>query len=74
MTLTIQLPPDVEAKFITEAREMGISLEQRVLDKLKEMVPQDNLRLEPSHPLNLPAMKGTVIGSLHRRDIYNEPR
>ncbi len=72
MTLTIQLPPDVEAKFITEAKARGISLEQSVVDTLREVVSRVSLRPEPGHPLNLPAMKGTVIGSMHRRDIYNE--
>lgn len=76
MTLQIELPPDVEARYAAEAREKGTSLERHIRDRLIENAPtveqQNGLETKPGTPLNLPRMKGTVIGSLHRRDIYGD--
>jgi hypothetical protein len=78
MTLNIELPPDIEAKYAAEAQSKGVPLERHVRDRLIETAPfsdfQNHAENQPAHPLKLPAMKGTVIGSLHRRDIYDDPR
>lgn len=78
MTFNIELPPDVEAKYAAEAQAKGVPLERHVRDRLIESAPlaglQDHAENRPGRPLELPAMKGTVIGSLHRRDIYDDPR
>jgi hypothetical protein len=73
VTLTIKLPPDVEARYAAEARAKGVPLERHLRDRLIESAPSvepQSLETKPARPLNLPTMKGTVIGSLHRRDIY----
>ncbi len=73
MALTIKLPPEVEARYAAEARARGIPLERFVTDRLIQDAPSGDLPssgLGPARRLNLPELKGTVIGSLHRRDIY----
>jgi hypothetical protein len=75
MTLQIELPPDVEERYAAEASAKGVSLERHVRERLIENAPSAGAYgVQPirPRPLNLPAMKGTVIGSLHRRDIYDE--
>ena len=75
MTLDIELPPEVEARFAAEAWAKGVTIERHVRDGLIERAPVDSEKHEdtqPARPLILPTMKGTVIGSLHRRDIYDE--
>ena len=78
MTLNIELPPDIEAKYAAEAHAKGVPLERHVRDRLIEIAPiadfQNHVENQRARPLKLPAMKGTVIGSLHRRDIYDDFR
>ena len=78
MTLNIELPPDVEARYAAEAHAKGVTLERHVRDRLIQSAPsldlQNRAESQPARPLKLPTMKGTVIGSLHRRDIYDDPR
>jgi hypothetical protein len=73
MTLLIELPPDVEARYAAEARAKGVPLERYIRDRLINSAPdaQTTSSNEPARHLMLPTMKGTVIGSLHRRDIYD---
>ena len=77
MTLQIELPPEVEARYIAEARSKGVPLEHYLRDRLIESAPvaiPHNETPQPVRPLNLPTMRGNVIGSLHRRDICDERR
>jgi len=76
MTLTIQLPPEIEARYAAEAQAKGVPLEKHVRDRLIESAPVDlpDQTAQPARPLKLPAMRGTVISSLHRRDIYDDHR
>lgn len=74
VTLDIKLPADVEAKYAAEARARGVPLERHLQDCLIEnappQTPQHSIETKPGRVRDLPAMRGTVIGSLHRRDIY----
>lgn len=76
MTLQIELPPDVEARYAAEALAKGVPLERHVTERLIANAPsaesQSSATLKPARPLNLPTMKGAVKGSLHRRDIYDD--
>lgn len=76
VTLNIELPADVEAKYAAEARAKGVPLERHLRDRLIENAPSEKppqvIGTKPSQLRDLPAMKGTVIGSLHRRDIYSD--
>jgi hypothetical protein len=72
--INIELPPDVEARYAAQAREKGVTVERHLRDRLIESAPSaepQRFETKPSRPLNLPTMKGFVIGSLRRRDIYD---
>lgn len=70
MALLIELPPDIEAKYAAEARAKGVPLAQHVAAELIEKAAAADSAPMPARPLHLPTMRGTVIGSLRRRDIY----
>jgi hypothetical protein len=74
VTLNIELPPEVEARYAAEARAKGVPLERHVRDRLIATAPVESQRSQTklARPLDLPTMKGSVIGSLHRRDIYDD--
>jgi hypothetical protein len=78
MTLNIDLPADVEARYAAEAQAKGVPLERHLRDWLIASAPPTGFESlaenRQAGSLNLPAMKGTVIGSLHRRDIYDDHR
>ena len=74
MTLQIELPPDVEACYMAEAMAKGVSLERVITEHLIESTRGAGPAVQPARPLNLPLMKGNVIGSLSRRDIYDDHR
>ena len=73
MRVTLDLNPDIEQGLLTQARERGIS----VSDYLQEIVSQQVRNAAPaaaskSKALKLPALPLGAIGSLHRRDIYDD--
>lgn len=76
MTFHIELPPDIEACYIAEARAKGVPVERHIAERLiqgartTEHLPAAN----PAKPLDFPLLRGDVIGSLSRRDIYDEHR
>ena len=73
MTLQIDLPPDVEARYAAEAKLKGISLKSHVTERLIESALATPAEIaEAARPLSLPLLKGSVVGSLSRRDIYDE--
>lgn len=76
MTLEIQLPPDVEALYAAEASAKGVPLERHIVERLVASAPipaERNGMPEPRpQRLNLPQLRGTVIGSLRREDIYDD--
>jgi hypothetical protein len=76
VTLQIELPPDIEARYAMEARAKGIPLERYISDRLIETARATGSSnaggQAREHSLNLPLLKGTIIGSLSRRDIYDD--
>jgi hypothetical protein len=66
MTVDIDLPPEVEAWYAAQAKERGVSLESLLRDRL---IQQASAAVQPQ-VMDLPSKKGSVIGSLRRRDIY----
>jgi hypothetical protein len=48
MTLTIQLPPDIEADLVARARAQGLDLSRYVEHVLREQVPRSGSVLSPS--------------------------
>jgi hypothetical protein len=75
MTFEIELPPDVEAFYAAEAIARGVPLHQFIVERLIASAPitdgNGTGKGEPRH-LNLPQLQGTIIGSLRRRDIYDD--
>lgn len=76
MTLQIHLPPDVEALCTAEANEKGLPLEHFLTERLIERVHtakgQSIAADSREWILDLPQLKGQIIGSLSRRDIYGD--
>ncbi len=77
MTLQIDLPSEIAQEYAIEASVKGVSLERHIADRLVEYAPAasvqgDDDQNRRAHPLELPAMKGAIVGSLHRRDIYDQ--
>lgn len=76
MKIEIELPPDVEAVYAAEASAKAVSLERHIIDHL---ISAARAKIEPSgaakgqvRPLRVPQLRGTIIGSLRRRDIYGD--
>ena len=67
--MSIQISPEIEASLVHEARKQGISI-----DALLELLVSE--RQMAVHSVNpgpeLLAWDLGVIGSLHRRDIYDD--
>jgi hypothetical protein len=75
MNLTLTLTPDEGAKLRAAARVQGTTPEglvRKALAPIFSTAAEEQSRKAGSRRLNLPQMKGAVIGSLSRRDIYNE--
>lgn len=76
VTIEIQLPPDVEAFYAAEASAKGVPLDRHIAEKL---IATACARTEPNgapktgaRRLKLPQLRGTIIGSLRRDDIYDD--
>jgi hypothetical protein len=75
MTFEIELPPDVEAFYTAEASARGLPLHQYIVERLIATASStDGNGTAKGKPrrLNLPELRGSIIGSLRRRDIYDD--
>ena len=81
MSLTVELPPDVEARFRTEAEARGVSLPVFVADWLAHHAPAETQRvLEPAGAErlldelahSLPDMPALSDEALRRENLYAE--
>ena len=75
MTITLDLHPDIAQGLLNQARAHGISL----IDYLQEIVSRQvrNADFEQKltgQSLRLPTRSLGDLGSLHRRDIYDDAR
>ena len=68
MSLTIS--EQTEARLTEEARRQGISVDALIERLINERSPDASHHT--SKAAELPAWRAGVIGSLHRRDIYND--
>jgi hypothetical protein len=72
MTVTLDLGPDIEKSLLTQAHARGVSVD----DYLREIVSQQVRNAFPAGTsaknLKLPALPLGDLGSLHRRDIYED--
>ena len=76
MTFEIQLPPDIEALYAAEASAKGVPLERHIVERLIASAPipaeRNGTPERRARRLNLPQLRGAIIGSLRREDIYDE--
>lgn len=75
MTVTIDLNPELEQDLLAQARERGVSVSDYLRDIISKQVRDPGVKATPkAKSLNLPALPLGTMGSLHRRDIYDDVR
>ncbi len=74
MTITLELEPDVERGLREQAQASGLTLESFVHDLVNRQVRVPIPPVAAKRTLNLPARNLGDMGSLHRRDIYDDVR
>ena len=73
MTVTLDLNPELEQSLLAQAHERGVSVD----DYLREIVSRQvhgvtSQAASKGKTLKLPALPLGTMGSLHRRDIYDD--
>jgi 4'-phosphopantetheinyl transferase EntD len=68
--MSLMISEKISARLIEEARRLGISVDALLERLIDERAP--GLREQKGNPPDLPVWPVGVIGSLHRRDIYND--
>ena len=69
--MSLELSPKIEAALVAKAKENGMSVDALVERLLTDAGPV-HLGNGDSPPPELPVRHLGVIGSLHRRDIYDD--
>ncbi len=76
MNIEIELPPDVKARYAAGASAKGVSVERHIIDYLIYTAYIKNERSRAAKAevrrLRLPQLRGTIIGSLRRREIHGD--
>jgi hypothetical protein len=72
MSITVELTSDEEVRLAAHARARHTTPEKFVREILEPILAIPAGAPPPARRLNLPEMKGVVIGPLRRRDIYDE--
>lgn len=72
MTVMLDLEPDIEASLLSQARALGVSFDVYLRDIVTRQVREAVPRRKPATSLKLPALSLGNLGSLHRRDIYDD--
>lgn len=69
-TMSLMISQQTEARLIGEARRLGITVDALLERLIDECAPGGNGQKRKA--LELPVWRVGVIGSLHRRDIYDD--
>jgi hypothetical protein len=72
MSITVELTRDEEVRLAAHARARHTTPEKLVREILEPILAVPAGGPLPGRRLDLPAMKGVVIGTLRRCDIYDE--
>jgi|1185.fasta_scaffold1328249_2 hypothetical protein len=73
MTVTLELNPEIEQGLLAQARARGVSVSDYLQDIVSRQVRDAAPPTTPSgKTLKLPALPLGAVGSLHRRDIYDD--
>jgi hypothetical protein len=71
--MSIKVSHETEARLTAEARQQGISVEALLVRLMSERGGATHLTINGSAP-KLPILHLGTMGSLHRRDIYDDVR
>jgi hypothetical protein len=74
MTVTLELEPELERGLQAQAQARGVTVEYLIHDLVSQQVHVAVLPVAPKRTLNFPARNLGDMGSLHRRDIYDDVR
>jgi hypothetical protein len=75
MTVTLDLNPEIEQGLLAQARERGVSLDAYLQEIVSQQVRVSNAPpIAKSKVPELPIRHLGEVGSLHRRDIYDDAR
>ena len=75
MTVTIDLNPEIEQGLLIQARERGVSLDAFLQEIVSQQVRASVVPpVEKGKIPELPIRHLGAVGSLHRRDIYDDAR
>jgi hypothetical protein len=69
--MSLDLSPVTEARLLAKARERGLSVDEFVESLIDQPVAPSEVPKDRK-PLKFPAWNLGSVGSLHRRDIYND--
>jgi hypothetical protein len=72
MTVTLDLGPEIEEGLLTQARARGVSVDDYLREIVSRQVRNASPAQSPAKSLKLPAVPLGDLGSLHRRDIYED--
>lgn len=74
MTVTLELEPELEQGLQAQARARGVTVEYFIRDLVSRQVRLAVPPVAIKRTLNLPTRNLGDMGSLHRRDIYDDAR
>lgn len=74
MTVTLELEPELEQGLQEQAQARGVTVEYFIHDLVSQQVRVAVPPVATKRTLNLPARNLGDMGSLHRRDIYDDVR
>jgi hypothetical protein len=74
VTVTLELEPELEQGLQAQAQARGVTVENFLHDLVSQQVRVAAPPVAANRTLNLPARNLGDMGSLHRRDIYDDVR
>jgi hypothetical protein len=74
MTITLELEPELEQGLQAQAQARGMTVEHFIYDLVSQQIRLEVPPMAIKRTLNLPARNLGDMGSLHRRDIYDDVR
>ena len=74
MTVTLELNPEIEEGLLAQARERGVSLHAYLQEIMARQARVASAARPATKGPELPIRHLGAVGSLHRRDIYDDVR
>lgn len=73
-TVTLQLPPEVDRRLRRQATDTGQTLESYLLGLAEAAAAPEVAGPPDDGPAALPRWDGVVLGSMSRRELYDDVR